>query len=104
MFGKRRDFPKILWIKNRNGQRYAWEIKWVKVIPGDSVYFETLGICDPNERVIYIKTGQSAYQRAVTFFHEVGHAWEHETGKTLPHDFIEWQAQRMTDFFEDNTQ
>jgi Zn-dependent peptidase ImmA (M78 family) len=47
--------------------------------------------------------GLGQYERAVTYFHEVGHAWEHETGKKIPHDIIEWQAKCLARFFEENT-
>lgn len=48
----------------------------------------TLGACDPNDHMIYIKTRQTSEERLKTFCHELIHALENEWNFELPHSLV----------------
>lgn len=74
---KVRQYPKTINIRGE-----IWHIKFVrKVDPQD----ETVGECDPGDRIIKIKLRQSSEDTLKTFIHEVIHAIEAEWDFDLPH-------------------
>lgn len=80
---KQKEFPRDVVI---NGN--LWEIKFVRHLP-DTKTKETLGICDPSNRVIYIRQGQSKEERLDTFFHELIHAAECEFDFDIEHKLVD---------------
>jgi Zn-dependent peptidase ImmA (M78 family) len=63
--------PRKYWSElHFNDETYL--IKFVKRIPGEKA--STVGLCDPEKKLIYIKKGMSLSQTFRTFFHEALHA------------------------------
>lgn len=63
-------FPKDLVI---NGN--LWKVKFVRSLKEhDTDTTHCFGLCDPGDRIIYIRKGQSKQDRMDTFFHELAHA------------------------------
>lgn len=78
LLGKRQ-YPKSLVIKGEE-----WRIAWVDRIEGKG----TLGMCDPSNRIIYIRNKQSKEETFKTFLHECLHALEMEHDISIPHASI----------------
>lgn len=78
MFPSFRYYPRTLLIKNE-----VWEIKFVRKMENNMV-----GLCDPGDKIIYIKMGQSRCDLFKTFIHEWMHALEEEYCIEVPHKVI----------------
>lgn len=63
----------------------SYEIVYQDVIKGDE---DCLGMCDPNTRHIYIKTGISKTDLKKTIIHELFHCWESEYEIKISHESI----------------
>ena len=77
-----KDYPKTLKIKDA-----LWEVKFVSEIEKGGKY-ETLGLCDPYDQIIYIRLRQTRKERFMTFLHELVHAMDHEYKIGIPHDMV----------------
>jgi hypothetical protein len=51
-----------------------WTLKFVRKIDGNE---NILGLCDPSELVIYIKTKQTRLEMLMSTMHEIFHGLEH---------------------------
>lgn len=67
-------------VKIRKGVYY--KVVWQKVIRDDT---SCMGLCEPNERIIYLKLGMSDTNIAKSFLHEILHCVEFEWGQPIPH-------------------
>ncbi len=58
-----------------------WKVRMIKhpEVNGEACF----GLCDPDEKTIYIKTGMTAIHTSRVFWHEYLHARLHESGVTL---------------------
>jgi len=74
---KIKEYPRRLRVRGEE-----WTIKFVRRIGKDP---STLGLCDPSDRIIYIRLKQSAVETFKTYIHEVIHAIEAENDFDLPH-------------------
>jgi hypothetical protein len=82
MYPKMREYPKEIVVSD-----VIYSVKFVRKIPG--IEHEGLaGVACPSTKTIYIVLGQSASERFSTFWHEVLHAIEFETGKPIPHKTV----------------
>lgn len=68
----------------------------------DSKFYETLGLCDASTQTVYIKEGQSEFERLRIWIHEVGHAFEAEYGVEIPHGLLEKLDRIIARFLLDN--
>jgi hypothetical protein len=75
---KVRNYPKTIRVR---GEEY--KIKFVRRIPSNDP--EDLGLCDPGERILYIRLKQSRIDIFKTYVHEVVHAIEAENDFDIPH-------------------
>lgn len=91
----RRKFPRDLFI---NGN--VWAVKFVKKIPSKGK--DLVGLCDPSERAIYIKTGQSFQETVSCFIHECLHALEFEHKFRLKHRQVYLLDKHLTQLYIDN--
>lgn len=82
MFPKMRDYPKEIVVAD-----VIYSVRFVRKIPG-LTHDGLAGVACPSTKTIYIVLGQSASERFSTFWHEVLHAIEFETGKKIPHPTI----------------
>lgn len=89
----KRRYPKTLIIKGEE-----WRIAWVDRIEGADV----LGLCDPSNRIIYIKNKQSAKQTFLTYLHEVLHALEMEYDISISHRAVYKLEVAIHSFLMDN--
>lgn len=80
---KQKHFPKDVMV---NGN--LWAVKFVRHLP-DTKTKKTFGICDPSDRVIYIRQGQDSEERLDTFFHELVHAIECEFDIDIEHKLVD---------------
>lgn len=95
---KQKDFPKELLI---NGN--IWRVRFVRKIPGqDTATKECLGLCDPGQREILIKTGQAYLERLDTFYHEVFHALSFEYEFDIQHKIVHKLGETFARFCIDN--
>ena len=58
-----------------------WKVKRVKKLEHEGE--PCFGLCDPDERTIYIKSGITKLQAERVFWHEYTHARLYESGVTL---------------------
>lgn len=78
-----------------------WTIKYVRKIPREPKTTE--GLCDPGEKIIYIKKGQSYEESQNCLIHELLHAISYEFNfYNIPHKYIYKFADGLTKFFMDN--
>jgi len=72
---KQRSYPKEIWIGG-----HPWQIKFKRVVDKDAKGkpLDTVGLCDPSERIIYIQLGLSPTETLDVFIHEILHAIEDE--------------------------
>lgn len=49
----------------------TWEIKQPEVVDNDP---DCLGLCDPDDAIIYLKAGMKPELQQISFYHELGHA------------------------------
>ena len=82
MYPKQRDYPKQIVVSD-----VIYSVKFCRKIPGLED-MDLAGVCCPASKTIYIVLGQAAEERFSTFWHEVLHAIEFETGKTIPHKIV----------------
>ena len=92
-------YPPFLRVKDED---YA--IKFVKTVErkqkaGDE---ETLGLCDFDEKIIYVKEDQEPDMIFGTVIHELGHAMEHEYKIRISHKAIYQLDEAITQLFKDN--
>jgi hypothetical protein len=72
-------YPKTLVVKGEE-----WRIAFVDSIEGKG----TLGLCDPSNRIVYIKNGQSKKETYKSFLHEMIHVLELEYDISIPHSSV----------------
>jgi len=60
---------------------HDYKVAWCDVIDGK----DTLGYCDDDAKVIYIKNGQTVADAFSTLIHELLHAMEHENKIKISH-------------------
>lgn len=91
--------PKKLWIKESE-----WTIKSIKAIPehGNTKKSVTLGLCDPSDKIIYLKTGLPYQLKLDTVLHEIIHAIEFEYDFEIEHRHVYILAEAMAKVFVDN--
>jgi hypothetical protein len=70
-------------VKIKRGVYYS--VVWQEVIRDD---VSCLGLCDPNERIIYLKLKMSNTDIAKTMIHEICHALTFECNFDLPHKTV----------------
>lgn len=93
-----RDFPKELII---NGS--LWKIKFVRSLKEhDTDTTHCFGLCDPSDRIIYIRKGQSKKDRLDTYFHELAHAICFEYDLDVAHKVIHKIGHALACFNIDN--
>ncbi len=85
------------WLVNGN----IWTVKFKREIK-DTATTHCLGLCDPSDRMIYIKLGQSFEERLDSFFHEFLHSAEEEYDFELDHKDVHKLARAMARFYIDN--
>lgn len=76
-----------------------WEVKFKKEFKSHP---KTLGVCDPSENIIWIKSGMSDRETFVTFVHELLHAFEMEMQITISHQLICKLQYPFADFILEN--
>jgi hypothetical protein len=89
---KQKHFPRELMIKDS-----IWKIKFVRELEGDC-----LGLCDPGEKIIYIKQGQSYQERLDSVLHEVLHAINFEYNFEIKHQHVYKLAEAMARIYVEN--
>lgn len=90
-----RQYPKTVKVADE-----IYKIKFVRKVPGQDE--NTMGLCDPETRVISIKLGQSVTETFNTFIHEVLHAFEYEYDLEVPHKLIYAFERALSDFLLTN--
>lgn len=78
-----RSYPKSIYVGHRE-----WRVVF-KPNVGMTGKRHNWGLCNNEEKTIYIKTKLDGYNRFVTFVHEVIHAVEYEYGFDIPHKLVE---------------
>lgn len=73
--------PKKLYIKDE-----IYKIRLVKRIPGESK--DTVGLCDPHTRTIWICTEQPPRHLMRTLIHEALHGLEYEFNLKIKHKLV----------------
>ena len=63
---------------------------------------KTLGTCDPCDKKIVIRLGQSKRDVLTTFIHEVLHAFEYEYGFPMEHKLVYELENAIADFLINN--
>jgi hypothetical protein len=71
-----------------------WTVKFVRKVPQVEKGY-LLGLCDPCDRIIYIRQGQSYIDRADTFLHELIHALDFEYDLNIKHKTVYGLARGM---------
>ena len=89
----RRGYPKSLLVKGEE-----WRIVFVDRIEGK----DTLGMCDPSNRIIYIKNKQSPVETWKTFLHECIHMLEMEHDIRIPHKSVYKFENAIFELLRDN--
>lgn len=89
----KRQYPGTLLIKGEE-----WRIAFVDRIEGK----ETVGMCDPSNRIIYIANGQSKEEMFATFIHECLHALEMEHDIKISHKAIYALEKAVFQFLTEN--
>lgn len=75
-----------------------WRVVFVDRIEGK----DTLGMCDPSNRVIFIKNGQSKEETFKSYLHEILHALEMEHDIKISHKAIYALEQAVFLFLTEN--
>jgi len=95
---RKRDYPKIMFIGLE-----LWRLYWFRKIPkGEDK--KTVGLCDPSDKTIHVKYGQSDYETLRTYIHEVIHAIQDEynikfhKNPTKDHEIVEKLEIAITHF------
>lgn len=70
--------------KVRLTARVAYEVVWVDKFDNP----DTLGLCDFDKKIIYIKKKMGAKDTRATFWHELTHAMEAEYNFQIPHAVV----------------
>lgn len=86
--------PKRLKKEWHVGQE-TYSLKYVPSVLGEK---NTLGLCDPNEKELQIKVGQTRSQLLRTFIHEIIHAIEDEYDFELDHAHVDKLERGIADF------
>jgi hypothetical protein len=90
-----RDYPNWIIVNND-----PWDLKFTKKSPDDLE--DTLGLCHPGEKCLYIKLGQSRREILETFIHELLHAMEDEYEFNIPHKVVGELEKPLADFLIQN--
>ena len=77
-------YPKTVEVEGMN-----WAIKFKRKPFYDDEGDECLGLCDPEDKTIYIKIQTDKVDMFRVFIHEVLHAIEYEREIEIPHKYIE---------------
>lgn len=89
-----KSYPKEIIIR-----KTPWQVKFVRRCPDPTAE----GLCDPGEKIIYIKLKQKPIDIFKTFLHECLHAIEDEYCLTLPHKgYVYKLEQSVVDFIFQN--
>lgn len=101
MVGNPMNIPKKSeYMKSIDVNDQTYEIKIVKQVPKNKK--DVLGLCDWENKVIYINGRQSAKGLFRTLVHEVLHAFEFEYNLKLKHKHIYVLERIIVDFLLDN--
>jgi hypothetical protein len=76
----------------------SWRLAFVDQIEGK----DTLGMCDPNNKVIFIKRGLSRKETLKTAIHEVFHALDEEFDLKLSHPQVYKLEEALYDLLVNN--
>jgi hypothetical protein len=88
-------YPKTIEVRDE-----VYQVRIVGHIPGEEK--GTFGLCDPAERIIWLRKGQSRKGLMRTFIHELLHAIESEYNVKLKHKRINILEGAIVDFLVDN--
>lgn len=75
----------------------TWRIRFVRVIEPPREDRETLGLCDPNIKTIFIRQRQTVKDRKNVIFHELIHAAEFEFNIKISHPDVYKLADAFTE-------
>lgn len=89
----KRGYPKTLNVKGEE-----WRLVFVDRIEGK----DTLGMCDPSSRIIYIKNGLSSEEMFKTWLHECLHLLEAEHDIKISHRSIYQLEEAIFSFLKEN--
>jgi hypothetical protein len=95
MFPKTRSYPKEFIVKDN-----VWKCKFTRKSPDN--WEDTLGLCDPSTKEIFVKMGQKRRQIFETFCHELFHVIEDEYNIKIGHKLINKMEVAFADIYEDN--
>lgn len=90
----RSQYPKSLIIGEEE-----YQIRFVKTVSKSEM---TAGECDPGDKILRIKIGQSSPEIFATFIHEVLHAFETEHDIKLSHKVVYQLERAITDLLLQN--
>lgn len=86
-------YPTEIFIKGE-----SWRITFVDVIEGK----DTLGLCDPNNKVIHIRRGLKKDELFKTFIHELCHAAEDSYSIKVSHKAVYKLEEAIFDILVNN--
>lgn len=86
--------PEMILIKGD-----IWQIRLVKEIEAGK---NTVGLCDEQDNMIYIKRGQSTKDKVKTFIHELLHAIEISHNFNIPHRLVYALEEPIYQLIKDN--
>lgn len=89
-----RSYPKTLIVNDSD-----WQIKFVNIVDGNK---ETLGLCDPDTKTVYIKRGQKRGEILSVLIHEVCHIYEYEYDFEMKHSLVYDLEEATVSFILDN--
>lgn len=75
-----------------------YKIAWCKIIDSK----ETLGYCEDESQIIYMKDGQDMDETFKTMIHELVHAMDHTYGMKLKHSQVRKLELALADFLTNN--
>jgi hypothetical protein len=87
--------PREVWVGET-----VWTIRRVRKVPDNPE--NTIGLADPSDQVIYVKSGQGFRQTLATLIHELIHACEFTYEYDIPHKLIDKLDEHLADILIDN--
>lgn len=90
-----KDYPKLVDVESMN-----WEVRFKRKLFHEGK--EVDGLCDYEEKVIYIRIKKDRCDMFRVFIHEVLHAIEYENDHDIPHKYIEQIDTGLAKFMRKN--